>query len=61
MTMVRIVAGEGEGQQAQTGDVGLELDLADASASVPSQDPTKDGSPALAIAGYLPLCCSSNA
>ncbi len=46
--------GEGEGQQAQTGDVGLELDLGDAStssASASGAGPPKDGPPALAIAG----------
>lgn len=46
--------GKGEGQQAQTGDMGLELDLADASASsasAPGAGPPKDGAPALAIAG----------
>ena len=45
---------EGEGQQAQTGDVGLELDLADASVSsvsAPGAGPPKHGAPALAIAG----------
>lgn len=45
------VAGEGEGQ---TGDVGLDLDLADASASSLSQGAAKDGPPGLAIAGKQP-------
>lgn len=50
-------AGEGEAKRVQSGEVGSELDLGDGTstpASTAAHKATKDGEPALAIAGKRP-------
>ena len=53
--------GEAEAQRANSGEVGAELDLGGDGTSTPASSAagkaTKDGDPALAIAGKTPLVC----
>ena len=56
-------AGEAEAHRANSGEVGAELDLGGDGTSTPASSAagkaSKDGDPALAIAGMIPFLCQA--